>query len=120
MNSYNLKRICTFSLALSALLFGTPRVQAAMITITTADGDGADAPIRGLIGSDDQSGDNFGGFSNLLTGLRGLVRPESIAFKSRCCDLTCPTISTRSRARRCVSTAPRAVPKTTTCKGSAS
>lgn len=57
-----------FFLSLGAFVFLTLSgtfLHAETITISTADGNGADAQIRGLIGNDDQSADNFGSASNL-------------------------------------------------------
>ncbi len=65
MNSRDSKRVCLNILFIATVAFCTSHAQAETITISTADGDGADAQLRGLIGTDDQSGDNFGSFSNL-------------------------------------------------------
>lgn len=59
------KNIYISLLSLSTVLLSTLPSPAEMVTISTADGDGADAQIRGLIGTDDQSATNFGSSSGL-------------------------------------------------------
>ncbi len=73
-------------LSLCALMWSTLPSQAEIMTISTADGNGADAQIRGLIGSDDQSATNFGSSSTLAyryasAGTTGVNRFQKSLFR---------------------------------------